>query len=319
MSQPHILIFSNPLDSHIPYVTHHLDAHDVLIINPLAEVIDGNGIDYDFSNGTLKIMYHGHDLSSVKSIWYRKTSIIDRKRLPLPASKKGYAESALTTHIGSLAYLFPDAFWMSNRPAVWRANSKPLQLAYAQSLGMNVPETLFASTPAAAEAFVKKHRICIAKTQATEFPPHTIAFTKIIRDEDKLDFRGVQFDPYIFQQYIEPAYELRVTVVGTHIFPAKVFGNETDGISSSYRDWRYAHVNDTFGAEAATLPTAVARQCIALTQKFGLPYGAIDLIVDKRGTYWFLEINPNGQWAFVEEITGQPIGKAIAQKLQAAE
>jgi hypothetical protein len=41
-------------------------------------------------------------------------------------------------------------------------------------------------------------------------------------------------------------------------------------------------------------------------------------VLDKKGEIWFLEINPNGQWAFVEEVTGQPMGKALADLLQGA-
>jgi hypothetical protein len=47
-----------------------------------------------------------------------------------------------------------------------------------------------------------------------------------------------------------------------------------------------------------------------------LEFGAIDLVLDKKGEIWFLENNANGQWAFVEEATGQPIGKAMADLLQ---
>lgn len=57
-------------------------------------------------------------------------------------------------------------------------------------------------------------------------------------------------------------------------------------------------------------------QCVALVKDLGLEFGAIDFILDKKGVYWFLEINPNGQWGFVEERTNQPIGAAIAARLK---
>lgn len=129
-----------------------------------------------------------------------------------------------------------------------------------------------------------------------------------------LDYSGLYLDPMIFQQYIEPAYELRVTVVGKKIFTARVSGKDIDG-QSGFRDWRYAHINETFKAEVATLDQATKEACIRLTQKFGLNFGAIDLIVDKKGKVWFLEINPNGQWGFIENETGLPIGKALAELL----
>lgn len=41
-------------------------------------------------------------------------------------------------------------------------------------------------------------------------------------------------------------------------------------------------------------------------------YGAIDMRRSPDGAYTFLEINPAGQWLFIEEKTGQPISEAIA-------
>ena len=47
-----------------------------------------------------------------------------------------------------------------------------------------------------------------------------------------------------------------------------------------------------------------------------LGFGAIDLIQDRDGAHWFLEINPNGQWAWIETRTGQPIATAIVDWLE---
>lgn len=47
----------------------------------------------------------------------------------------------------------------------------------------------------------------------------------------------------------------------------------------------------------------------------GLRYGAIDMIVDPAGTHWLLEANPNGQFGFIEHITGMPLSAAVATAL----
>ena len=44
----------------------------------------------------------------------------------------------------------------------------------------------------------------------------------------------------------------------------------------------------------------------------GLIYGAIDMRLTPHGEYVFLEVNPAGQWLFIEERTGQPITAALA-------
>ena len=52
------------------------------------------------------------------------------------------------------------------------------------------------------------------------------------------------------------------------------------------------------------------------TQALGLTFGAIDLILTPQGDHIFLEINPAGQWAWLQDSTGDPIAKTIAMWLQ---
>ncbi len=46
-----------------------------------------------------------------------------------------------------------------------------------------------------------------------------------------------------------------------------------------------------------------------------LRYGALDFAVDGADRWWFLEVNPNGQWLWIEQATGQPIAAAVAVAL----
>jgi glutathione synthase/RimK-type ligase-like ATP-grasp enzyme len=69
--------------------------------------------------------------------------------------------------------------------------------------------------------------------------------------------------------------------------------------------------------EAIDLPQAVADGLRALMSRLGLAYGAIDLRRRSDGEHVFLEVNPAGQWLFVEERTGQPITEQVAAALAA--
>ena len=59
------------------------------------------------------------------------------------------------------------------------------------------------------------------------------------------------------------------------------------------------------------LPNEISEKCLALTQKLNLSFGAIDIIRNKNGEYIFLEINPNGQWAWLETEAGLKISDEI--------
>jgi glutathione synthase/RimK-type ligase-like ATP-grasp enzyme len=52
-----------------------------------------------------------------------------------------------------------------------------------------------------------------------------------------------------------------------------------------------------------------------LVQALGQCFGAIDLVLHPERGYVFLEINPNGQWGWIEEFTGLPISAAFAELL----
>jgi hypothetical protein len=48
---------------------------------------------------------------------------------------------------------------------------------------------------------------------------------------------------------------------------------------------------------------------------FGLQYGAFDLILTPDGQYVFLELNPSGEFFWLDSVVGLPISKAIADVL----
>lgn len=104
-------------------------------------------------------------------------------------------------------------------------------------------------------------------------------------------------------------------MVGDQVFAAAVHDPDT-GDHPEITDWRRAYVAGGLRFEVFDLPKTLQSKCVEITKALGLNFGAIDLLLDKKGKYWFLEINPNGQWAFIEDDTGLQIGKAIADQLE---
>ena len=78
-------------------------------------------------------------------------------------------------------------------------------------------------------------------------------------------------------------------------------------------DWRNGeHILEHSPIE---LPEDIQEKCLQLMKRLDLNYGAIDFVQDKEGNFVFLEINPNGQWAWIEHLTGMPISKEIVKSL----
>lgn len=63
------------------------------------------------------------------------------------------------------------------------------------------------------------------------------------------------------------------------------------------------------------LPQEIKDKLIQMNKKFELSFGAYDLIFTPEGGYIFLELNANGQWGWIQELTKYPISSEIASLL----
>lgn len=315
-----IIVISTPEDVHISYVQRHLPEQMILVET---QVDSENKLSFISAGKDFRVLYKNQELQGLRSIWYRKPLPLDPELLPVAKHQLDYSKSALTMHLTALYSLFPDAVWVSDYFSIQRANSKPAQVAVATQLGFNVPETVFTNDSEMANTFIKEHSSCVVKPLAIS-PPLSRQdmimkfFTRQINNKENVDFSGLYLAPSIFQQEIDAVREVRVTVVGNKVFAAAI---TTRGIDkkSPFRDYKVAYYqpNAEVIIEPYKLPKEIKEKCLAYTRAFNLQFCAIDLLEEKRGRLWFLEGNANGQWAFIEDATGHPIGKAIAELLMA--
>jgi glutathione S-transferase len=52
-----------------------------------------------------------------------------------------------------------------------------------------------------------------------------------------------------------------------------------------------------------------------MIQDLGLEFATADLVIDHDDRPWFLEINPNGQWGWLQELTGVPLAERLVRRL----
>jgi glutathione synthase/RimK-type ligase-like ATP-grasp enzyme len=123
----------------------------------------------------------------------------------------------------------------------------------------------------------------------------------------------VALSPSIFQPYIEKAYELRCVVMGEKIFTAKLNSQAHEG---TRLDWRAGDVQDAqVEHEVYDLPERVEAGLHRLMRSFGINFASIDMIVTPDGEFVFLDLNPNGQWLWLEEELGLPLVAGMADLL----
>lgn len=316
---------STATDLHLPYVTKYL-SRPPLVIDISRMVSDG--LSYSYRPGKdWPMVVLGDDrleltAAAVSGIWLRRIDF-DNMMPELPiAPEHAYAhDSAMAAQVRmghALPLLFqPEILWVSRRDAIRRAELKPYQLVQARKAGLRVPETLVTTDPKAAIAFVEQRGSCIIKPLAPYPPRDHGQPTRILRYDGHLNLEGVRVQAHIFQQLIEPVAELRIAVIGDQVFAAEVRDVAGDAArQEGIRDFRRSFEKDTFEAVAYDLPFEIAEACVAYLRRMELQSGYIDMVVDKRGRYWFLECNPNGQWAFVDDMTVEKIGRALALLLE---
>jgi hypothetical protein len=187
------------------------------------------------------------------------------------------------------------------------AARKPLQLTVAQRVGLAVPKTLMSNDAEEIRSFWEKlEGNCIYK--AFTAAPDELTETRRLTEEDLKHLGKLRHAPIIAQEKIEKGIDIRVNIFGESVFGASVITN----IPEAELDCR---LDLTATWKAHTLPDEVAEKLILLLRRLGLHYGCIDLRQQPDGTYVFLEVNPAGQFLFIEIDTGQPLTRTFAELL----
>jgi glutathione synthase/RimK-type ligase-like ATP-grasp enzyme len=130
--------------------------------------------------------------------------------------------------------------------------------------------------------------------------------TMIIEEDTLEHIADIAYCPMIFQPYIDKEYELRIVYIAGEFFTGKI--NNSENV-----DWRLAQEN--YAWSAYELPENVKTGLASMMEEMGLYIGAIDMIRGKDGAYYFLEVNPQGEWGMLQKDLGFPIAERIADNL----
>lgn len=198
----------------------------------------------------------------------------------------------------------PGAIWINPYQRVNKANSKLLQLKVAAQVGFKIPETLFSNDPDKIRGFLKQHEnqeIVYKSLYPMSWLMNDgvrLTYTTPIAIDDLPPDHVLQATPGIFQKKIKKAYELRVTYFGGEYVAAKINSQKHP---KAKMDWRSAPVYE-LEMEEVKLPDHILKCCHAFMQKLGLVFGCLDMIVTPDNEYYFLEVNEQGQFLWVEEV-----------------
>lgn len=259
------------------------------------------------------------DLETVKSVWHRR---------PRPASVSTITHGGVERFIRDEAnaalwsfYTTSDAFWM-NPPVIGSAlleHNKLFQLQVAAELGIEVPDTIITNDPSELIEFCGRNggEVAVKLIRGNQFKRAfdeqlMLAYTHRMTEADLLERKdAIALAPVFAQEYVEKDYELRITFVAGQLFSCAIYSQTSD---RSRTDWRRYDLENVKHVEH-DLPQEIHNSLIRFMAKLRLNYGAIDMIRTPNGSYVFLEVNQAGEWQWIEQLTGLPIAKAIADAL----
>lgn len=311
---PSVVILASRFDLACDYVVARLRARSVPYLRLNTEDLPDSRITFDpFEprlSGNVGTRDFCIDRGCLKSILFRRPVFLREAGDAVRPPGERLARFHWATFMRSFM-TFDWVTWVNHPAATYQGENKVVQLLMARQVGLAVPRTIVSNDRAEVmRVFHKLPAIAIKGLDVVlirEGDFETFGYTNVVPLGD-IAAAEISAYPVIAQEALHDKLDLRVTVVGEELFCAAA----TVGDRPISGDWRLQKNNVRWSS--FDLPDSVAAACVALVGKMGLSFGAIDLA--QRGReFFFLEINPTGEWAWLVDEAGLQIDETIARYL----
>jgi len=247
------------------------------------------------------------DLDAVTAVWYRRAIHPTGVGGSTPGER--FFISGELRHLTMGLVWNPNVCWVNPIDRVSIAEQKLYQLQLARRLGFHIPRTLISLDANELRKFSVSNpmgTICkpIFHGMLAEGLARYSIYTRRI-DPCTLDTDSGVACPILLQEEVPRTADVRATFIGSRCFVADIKG-EVPLI-----DWRDPEIS--VGFSESHLDEATEGRCRAMLHELGLVYGAFDFIRTPSGDLVFLEINPTGEWAWLENELGFPMREAFVQ------
>lgn len=207
---------------------------------------------------------------------------------------------------------------LGNSRAAIRAveNNKLYQQQVATEAGLQVPETLVSNNPARVTNFASHDGQLLLKTFGhADFGADDLFCYANVFVAGELDelAEAISGCPIFSQRYVPKKYEYRVMVIGEKVLACRIDSQASEKAKVDWRHYDFDNVAHT----QCSLPGKVNTALLRFMRNIGLHYGAIDLIEKPDGSFVFLEVNPSGQWGWIEYFANLGIPDAVVEMMVA--
>ncbi|MGH3942770.1 MAG: ATP-grasp ribosomal peptide maturase [Pseudonocardiaceae bacterium] len=250
-------------------------------------------------------------LESIRSVYFRRpTGFVFPD--DMTDAERQFAGREARRGIGGLLMSLP-CLWLNHPSRVADAEYKPFQLAAAAGCGLDVPRTALTNDPTAAEdirAHLGSEMVykTLASASIVDGSQLSFVYTTPVMPDFVADER-VALTVHQFQERVYKARDIRATVVGDQVFATNLYVDAPEGEP----DWRTNY--SAIRYEETRLPAPIESSLLALMRRLGLRFSAADFMVTPDDRYYFIDLNPNGEWGWIEKETRLPIAAAVATLL----
>jgi len=248
------------------------------------------------------------DPATARALWLRRPG---RRSFPgMDIATAKYAEAQAEVGLDGILRSMADCLYV-NHPAAHKAASvKPVQLDAASRAGFAIPDTLITNDPADAREFCAAQPSIHKPLGPSLWQPDGdrlfLVNVSTMADPDGLD-ESVGTTAHLFQARVPKQHDVRLTVIGDRMIPVVID-------SMGALDWRTTYDGNTYRV-LQELPGDIEQAVKSFMAELGLVYAAFDFAIGFDERWWFLEANPAGQFAWLEEPTGYPLTAAMAEFL----
>ncbi|WP_313093749.1 MvdC/MvdD family ATP grasp protein [Chryseobacterium flavum] len=248
---------------------------------------------------------------NIKGVWHRKAW-----KITIPEELDSDYRQIFLKEYGNLRYnlftILEHIPWINPYEKEKKIDgNKMFQLNIAQKNNLTIPHTIFSNDENTIKTFFYQycHGKAVAKLHSVTGKTMTgenILTTTIIEEDTLGHISDIAYCPMIFQPYIDKEYELRIVYVDGEFYTGKINNSEN-------ADWRVSQGN--YFWSYYELPENIKLNLNSMMKEMGLYLGAIDMIKGKDGKYYFLEVNPQGEWGMLQKELDFPIAQRIADNL----
>ncbi|MCX6316192.1 MAG: grasp-with-spasm system ATP-grasp peptide maturase [Bacteroidetes bacterium] len=194
--------------------------------------------------------------------------------------------------------------------------NKLVNLSKAESAGLLTPRTIVTGSRKELLQFISECKQVITKPVAESFYYHSgnywlPSYTKTITAAAARRLPSA-FGHSLFQQRIEKKIEIRSFYLNGQFSSMAIFSQNDSKTTDDFRDYNYEKPNRVVPYQ---LPRMIEEKLDLVMRDLAYESGSIDILLDPSGQYYFLEINPVGQFGFLSLQCNHKIEKKIAQYL----